>query len=233
MKSKAILLGLGLLSSTAFADGFNTQVGLEYLDADGLDVWGVQGSYFFETVDSNKGPWAEAAFLGRNSNLSLGYIDFDGSIDAVVLGAELFGDKNSNFYGALSYVDYDSDFGVSGDVISGELGYFFDDNWLVAVGTSDEDDAPITLRTKYLSNLGGGQFFNLEAAIDDESKDLSVSGDYYFTPQTSVGLQLSQAEGFDYGVKFEHFLTRNVGFNVTYTATDDENITGVGLTARF
>ena len=243
MKSKALLLTLGLMSSSVFAGDYNTEINFNYFDEDTADVMGVNGTYYFDSVKTSGTAWAESAFMGRNSNVAAAYFDFDNGVTAAGVAAEFFGDKNNNLYASIGYVSFDADpnviinfngnIDVDDNVVVGEIGYFFDDNWLVSVATSDADDAVVTLNTKYVAELGGGQFLNLEASIDDESEDLAVKGDYYFTAQTSVGLELSQAEGFDYGINFQHFFTESVGVQVSYTATDFENVTGIALTARF
>ncbi|TQV75174.1 putative porin [Aliikangiella marina] len=230
--SKAIVLGLGLASSAAFANDFNGEVGLVYADVEGLDVIQVTGTYYFDSVDLSNTAWAEAEFMGRNSNVSVQYTDFDSDVDAMGINLEFFGEGNNNLYGAIGFVSIDTPFG-SDDVVVGELGYFVDDNWLVSIQATDDSDNPIFLKTKYVGDLGDGQFFNVEASIDDEENDLEVSADYYFTNASSFGLQLSQAEGFDYGLNFKHFFNKQFALEVTYASTDFGDETGIGITARF
>ncbi len=232
MKTKAYLIGLSLLSGSVMADTYNTQVDLDYIDDDGFDIITLQGAYYFDNVSTSKTPWAEAAFVGRNSNISAHYFDFDGEADALGLGVELFGDKSNNLYGALSTTRVDA--GDEDDtILAGELGYFFSDNWLVSVATTDVDDAPIYLKTKYIGNLGGGKYFNVEASIDDEEHDLTVMGDYYWTPQSSVGLALSNEDGYDYGVRFQHFFSPAISARFSYESFDSGDAIAIGLTARF
>lgn len=230
--TKAIVLGLGLASSAAFANDYNVELGVSYADVDGFNVIGLSGSYYFENVDLANTAWAEAAFMGRNSNVSVEYIDFDGDADATGVAVEFFGQGNNNLYGSIGFVSVDTPFGGD-DVVVGEIGYFVDDNWLVSIQATDDSDSPIFLKTKYVADLGDGQFFNVEASIDDEDTDLTVAGDYYFSSASSVGLELSAAEGFDYGLNFKHFFDKQFALEVTYISSDAGDETGIGFTARF
>lgn len=234
MKSRALLVGLGLLSSSAFAGNYDVEVNVDYFDDDGVDIIGASGAFYFDQVNTRGTALGESAFMGRNSNVSLEYIDFDGDVTVTGAFAEFFGDENNNLYGRVGYLNADSDIGGSDDAIYGELGYFFADNWLVSIATTDSDGAdPVILATKYVAELGGGQFFNVEANYNDESEDFSVKGDYYFNPETSVGLQLSDNDNFEYGVSFQHFFTSRVAFGVSHESYEDGDVTGVSLTARF
>ncbi|WP_444997615.1 putative porin [Aliikangiella sp. IMCC44359] len=231
MKSKSLLIGLSLLSASVAASDYNLQLDVDYIDLDGGDVVSAQGTYYFDNVSTANTAWAEAAFMGRNNNVSLGYIDVDGDFSILHAAIEFFGDSNNNLYAQLNVVDSDQA-GVD-RAIGGEIGYFLAENWLVAVGTNDSDDAPIVLRTKYVGELGGGQFFNVEANIDDEEHDLTVMGDYYWTPQSSVGLALSNEDGYDYGVRFQHFFNPAISARFSYESFDSGDAIAIGLVARF
>lgn len=234
MKSRTLLIGLGLMSSSVFAGGYDVEVNVDYFDDDGVDVIGASGAFYFDQVNTSGTPLAESAFMGRNSNVSLEYIDFDGDVTVTGAFAEFFGDKNNNLYGRIGYINADADVGGSDNAIYGELGYFLSDNWLVSIATTDSDgEDPIILATKYVAKLGGGQFFNVEANYNDESEDFSIKGDYYFTPKTSVGLQLSDNDNFEYGLGLKHFINEQFAVGVNYESYDDGDVTGVSLTARF
>ncbi|MET1254068.1 putative porin [Aliikangiella maris] len=229
MKIKSLIVALGMFSGTVLADGYQWQVDGDYLTADDADAYMIQGRYHFDSVSINNTAWAEAAFTGRNSNVGLGYSDFDGDFSVTSVFGEYMGENN--LYASLGYAD--SDISGADSVITGEIGYFFAKNWLVAIGTDDSDASPVTLRTKYVGELSNNRFFNVEASYDDESEDLLVEGDYYWSPQSSVGLALSDAEGYDFGVRFQHFFNPSISLRLSYQALDGDDVTGIGFTARF
>ncbi|MGX5173229.1 putative porin [Aliikangiella sp. IMCC44653] len=233
MKKTALILGLAVLSGSVLADNYQSQVDLDLFDSEGNQVINLAGSYYFDSVSTNSTPWAEAAFTGRNSNVAASYTDFDGDASAIGIMGEFMGDASNNLYASIGAVNIKADGQGSETVLVGELGYFVAKNWLVSVQASDESSSPIFLKTKYVGELGGGQFFNVEASIDDADNDIHLAGDFYFNPQTSAGVSLSDAEGYDYGVNFQHFFSPSIALKVGYDSTDFGDTTSIGLTARF
>ena len=118
--------------------------------------------------------------------------------------------------------------------ISGEFGYLFAENWLVAITAQDEGFSDsLGVRTKYVAKLADGQFINLEASYDDASKDFIASGDYYWTAQSSVGVILSDTKGFDIGFQAQHFFTPSVALRVGYIVAEGDDVFSVGISGRF
>ncbi|TQV81053.1 putative porin [Aliikangiella coralliicola] len=234
MKAKSLIVGLGLLSCTAMADTYNAQVDIERLERDDVDTTRLSGTYYFEKVTTDNTAWVESAFMGRNSNVSVGYSDFSGGSDALSFAGEFFGKDGNNLYGAIEVIDVDPDIGESDTVLIGELGYFFDKNWLVSISAIDSDfEDSVSVNTKYVGALGGDRYFNVEATYNDESEDVTVIGDYYWSAQTGAGLILSDAEGFDYGLRFQHFFNNQVALKLSYWSADFDDTTGIAVTARF
>ncbi|WP_042144569.1 MULTISPECIES: hypothetical protein [unclassified Pseudoalteromonas] len=66
------------------------------------------------------------------------------------------------------------------------------------MGKSDIDDSPFTFRTKYMTQLTGDSFLNVELMTDDE---LDGVVDYYFPSQTSIGLGLTTRDTYDATIK--------------------------------
>ena len=231
MKLRTIALGLSLLSTSVLAQDYQTEVNADYLTVDSFNTIALSGAYYFDAVSTENTAWAEAAFMGRKNNVNLSYIDFDGDADQITLGGQFY---SNDIYAALSvnYIDIDG-FG-SDTVISGELGYFFSEDWLVAISGNDEDFSDtLGLRTKYVAKLDNNKFFNFEAAYSDASEDFTFIGDYYWTAKSSVGLTLSDQNGFDFGLQASHFFTPSVALNVTYRALENDDLVGVGITGRF
>ena len=231
MKFTKLALSLSLLSTSVFAQDYQTEINASYGQIDSIDILSLSGSYYFDAVNTKNTAWAEAAFMGQKSNLNLSYLDFDGDVDQLSFGGQYY---NNNVYAALNvnYVDIDG-FG-SDTSFSGELGYFFAEDWLVAISGNDEDFSDtLGIRTKYIATLGNGQFFNFEAAYSDASEDFTISGDYYWTEQSSIGLTLSDEDGYDFGVQASHFFTPSVALNVSYDAFENDDLISVGITGRF
>ena len=74
MKRSLFALGLAVMASSSFA--YNAQVdgGFSYFDhdSDWIDSNGqfdLQGTFYFEPVDTKNSPLNEAAFLGHNSHV--------------------------------------------------------------------------------------------------------------------------------------------------------------------
>lgn len=229
MKLKSLVAAIALVSSSAMASDYNVQADVDYIDYDGGDAFVLSGTYYFDQVNTANTALKESAFMGRNNNVGASYADFDGDINALSIFGEFYGDND--FYAQLSFTDIEVG-NNSDSVIGAEVGYFFEKNWLVAIGTTSSDaDDPIYLRTKYVNSLGGGQFLNFEATIDDEDY-WSIGGDYFWTPETSLGLEIDEIDETDATLKFQHFFSGNVALKVTH-AFGDFDQTMVGLTARF
>jgi len=231
MKLRTITLALSLLSTSVLAQDYQIQADIDYVKIDSSDTFVLNGTYYFDRVSTKNTAWAEAAFMGRKSNVNASYVNFDGDANGLNLGGELF---SNNFYGALnmSYIDVDG--GSSDTTFSGQFGYFFADDWLVAI-TGNEENFSDTLgiRTKYIATLGNDQFVNLEASYDDGSDNFGACADYYWTAQSSIGITLSDADDFDFGVQAQHFFTPAVALRVGYVARDGDDAFTIGLSGRF
>lgn len=232
MKLRTIALSLSLLLSTGVsAQNYQTEVNANYATVDSFNIISLSGAYYLNSVSTDNTAWAEAAFMGQGSNLNLSYTNFDGDVDQFSFGGEFYKD---NIFAALNinYIDVD---GFDSDtVITGELGYFFAENWLVAISGSDEDFSDsLGIRTKYIATLENGKFLNIEAAYSDASEDFAIATDYYWTAQSSIGLTLSDADGFDFGIQASHFFTSSIALNVSYSALESDDLIDIGIKGRF
>ena len=232
MKLRSIALGLTLLSTSVLAQDYQVQINGDYVDYDGRNTFSVRGTYHFDKVSTKDTAWAEAAFMGQKSNVKAAITDFDGDATSYLLGGEWFADNN--FYAALNMNYVDADGGYNDTTFTGEVGYFFADNWLVAI-TGNDDDFSDTLgiRTKYIHRLADSQFINFEAAYSDATDDFTVAGDFYWSPQSSVGLVLSDADEYRYGIRAQHFFTPAIALRLTFSDTKYDDIVSIGLTGRF
>ena len=231
MKKTALLLGLSLLSSTAIANTYNAQVDVDYLKIDNFDVIGVEGSYYVDHVTTKNTAWAEAAFMGKNNSVSVGYLDLNGDAYTLNLGGDYY---HNNIFVGLDVAYTDPDYGSSDTTISAELGYFFAKDWLVSISGADEDFSDsLELSTKYIATLADGKFINIEASYLNLDSDFTASADYYWTAKSSVGLDLSTEEGYNFGVNAQHFFTPAIAARVSYISLDNDDAFAIGVTGRF
>lgn len=167
------------------------------------DTWSIEHKYFLTPVSlNNNAPYAEAAFIGRNSNINAGYTytnyDFPGISDfsrsAWSLGGEYM-DQSHNYYGSLKWTEYN---GSDDRRVQGRIGYFVQPDWLVALDVRHTRPDGIGSYTEYgvstkkLLALDSGDFINIEARYMDirnqSESEYGVAADYYFGKTVSVGL---------------------------------------------
>lgn len=210
---KKLAMASALLSIVAFgataAHAYQTEVGasLGYIDPDHGSSgasYGLKGTYYLAPVQVRDSPLAEAAFLDRASNVSIG-VNFDDAdrSDELVYGVtgEYFV-PNSAFYlsGELSRSEVSQKGAGDSDttLFGAEVGYLLAPGLLVAAGLTGYDNkhhdgVDPTIRAKYVTKLpttgkeinveGGASFGDLDEyflGVDYYiDKTLSVGGDYY------------------------------------------------------
>jgi hypothetical protein len=240
MKKNLLLISFSLLSASIFAQPYHSEVSVEYANSDdSITTLSLQDSYYFDGVTIDNTAWAEAAFMGRNNSVSLDYTNYhykNSNIDSYSLN--LNGDYHYNniFIGAsILYIDTElNGFSADDTIVGAELGYFFDKNWLVSVNANNDDFSnSLTINTKYIATLSEQSFINLEASLNNESNDLLAAADYYWSPQSSVGLVLSTDSNLNAGLRGQHFFTPTVSAQINYFSYDYDDIYSVGLTGRF
>jgi len=231
MKKSTLLLGLSLLSSSVLANTYNNQVDFNYLNVDDFNVINLEGTHYFDSVTSNNTAWAEAAFMGRNNSVTAGYTNFDSDAYSLALGGDYY--HENIFVGVdFSFVDVDNSANEKNLVV--ELGYFFAENWLVSVSGSDAGlSNSLALNTKYIATLSDGAFLNFEASYLNDHDDFTATADYYWTARSSVGLNLSTEDGYDFGVRAQHFFSPTTSVRIEYIALDNDDAVSVGITGRF
>jgi hypothetical protein len=240
MKKNLLLVSLSLLSTSIIAQPYQTEVSFGYTDSDdNINSLGMQGSYYFDGVTTDNKAWAEAAFMGRNNSASLNYLNYDvenSSIDSYSLTVSGDYYHNNIFIGAsIFYINTElGGFSADDTNFGAELGYFFDKNWLVSVAANNEDFSnSFTINTKYIATLADQSFINLEASLNNESNDLLAAADYYWSPQSSVGLVLSTDSNLNAGLRAQHFFTPTVSAQISYFSYDYGDTYSLGLTGRF
>lgn len=237
---KKTTLAIAVASSFAFAgmaqaQDHQVEVGASYLDMDGDEtILGLDATYYLEQVRTSGKPLAESAFLGRNSNVSLSFSNYDeADVNGFALGGEFWFD---DFYVAAGYDDVDGN-----SDISARLGYMLQDGALVYVGIDDEelvDENTYILGAKYVANLGGN-FVNLEGELltNDGDNAISLAADYFVNHEMSIGLRVEESDesGVDttWGVGARYFFMPNMSAELEYKTQDSANTIGLRLAARF
>ena len=220
------------------AQDYQMEAGLSYADFDQAgasdSAIGLDFTYHIETVSTDGRPLAEAAFLGRNSNVSANYITVDeADVDSFGLGIEYWFD---DIYTSAEYTDFDGD--AEYEV---RLGYMLDDGFLVSLGLADGDevvDSTISIAAKYVAEMGAN-FVNLEAeyAVTDDVNVINLSADYFFTREFSAGLRISESDidGLDteFGIGARYFFAPTMSVELEYTTQDEDDTIGLRVAARF
>ena len=268
MKKLAIASALlAALAVTGTAHAYQAEVNAGYENTDiedvgDLDTLFINGKYYLNGVQVKNAPLAEAAFLGKASNIGLGYAnasgDGDEDIDVLGINGEFY-IPNSQFYvsGAVNQVDFGDEDNTGYSV---EVGYLPIDGLLLAVGAADEnvdpvqvanygfmtnianattvgEDTAVSLRAKYVTQIGN-HFTNFEGVtyFGDET-NYRLGADLYIDPTLSVGVSFADTTADDsdtiFGVRAQKFFTPAVAVGVNYSTTDDIDAFGINGTFRF
>lgn len=203
----------------------------------------VSGTYFFDRVATSGHPLAEAAFLQRASNMSLGYqtVD-DADSDTIGIEGEFYFDQ---LYLRGGYSSQDNG-GFDTDTLSARVGWVLSEGFRIAGGIDRVDpdggntSNDLVVEAKYVAKLAGGAAFNLEgsATFLDEADDevIALGGDYYFNPALSVGAGISLADNDDnWNLRARYFITPVIAGQLEYfTLSDgDDNAFRLSLALRF
>jgi hypothetical protein len=255
MKKLAIASALlSALAVTGTAHAYQAEVGgsYNYLDPDhgnSVNKFGVDGTYYFNPVQTRNAPLAEAAFLNRASN-----------VDAHVNYGDNSGTKDTQYGVGVEYFVPNSDFYLSGDVgrqereidkinydqkvttYAAEVGYLPAPGLLLALGVkgydekNGKDGADPTVRAKYVTQVGGNDI-NLEAyGAFGDLDEYRVKGDYYLDKTLSVGADYYNNDLTDkdeWGINAKKFLNQQVSVEGRIGFGDNDKNYGVRAAYRF
>lgn len=242
LKNLSTAIAFTLCSTAAMANTYQGEVGLlaGQIDSDigDADIVGINGEYFFDAVDTNNKPLAEAAFLQEAGGVHAIYTetDFDGaklksggiSID------HYFGD--SIFYAGVGALAVDAD-GEKDDTWTVTAGVTPLAGWLLTTTYIDAVDYEFNLSSKYVTQLGGDTAINFElgyaVGADDEDDTISAALDYYFTRNLSLGAFTSSAEETATGVRGRYFFNEKISAEASYQTEDDVDTVLLGVAFRF
>ncbi|MEE9903672.1 MAG: putative porin [Acinetobacter haemolyticus] len=106
-----------------------------------------------------------------------------------------------------------------------------------AIVSGEEDDTAVSLRAKYVTQLGG-YYTNFEAQsyFGDETT-YRLAADLYLDPTLSVGVSIADSTADDsdsiFSIRAQKFFTPQVAVGVGYTTIDGANSYGINGTFRF
>lgn len=255
MKKLAIASALlSVFAVTGTAHAYQAEVGgsYTYVDPDHADSdnqFGVDGTYYFNPVQTRNAPLNEAAFLDRASN-----------VNAHVNYANNDNVKNTQYGAGVEYFVPNSDFYLSGDIgrnetkydgfsdkykvttYGAEVGYLPAPGLLLAAGLKGYDvkdgdsGTDPTVRAKYVTQVGGNDI-NLEAyGAFGDLDEYGVKGDYYLDKTLSVGVDyynndLSKQD--EWGFSAKKFFSQQVSLEGRIGLGDDYNTYGIRGAYRF
>jgi hypothetical protein len=244
MKAKNILVMSALLASgfaVAESYEFELKAHTSRHDFDGASskiyVYGLGGAYYFNAVTTANVPLAEAAFLGKNSNVYADASRFSASgqhLNAYQVGAEFYIPENFLYVNA----------GVT--KIKGQN--FSDSDWYTSAGITPIDGLLIStiyshdagydanLSVKYVTAIGGSQFINVQASVADEDEGAikMIGGDFYVNNSLSFGGAISQQQSENtFTLRARNFFTEEISGEISFEDAPDENSIRVGASVRF
>ena len=257
---KKLVIASALLSAlavTGTANAYQAEVGASagLIDPDNgssSGSFGVDGTYYFNPVQTRNAPLAEAAFLDRASNVNAKYKYDEVGDDEVHnygVGAEYFV-PNSDFYLSGNVGRQDVKFKNGSDydttLYSAEVGYLPAPGLLIAAGlkgydNDNKDGVDPTLRAKYVTTLSNGKDINLEAgAAFGDLDEYNLAADYFIDKTLSLGADYYSNDLNDnneFGINARKFFTPQVslegrvGFGEV--GNNDYNKFGVAAKYRF
>lgn len=233
-------LAIGLCAG-AMASDFNVEVGGQYIDFDASSAYGADISVFFQPVSIEQGPFAEAGFLNRASNISAAYLrEKDGDFNVYGIGGEFYFD---DFYLAISYGRITN--GSSLNNYGVRVGYMLAENTRAHIGFERTDLGffgdldTYSIGVKHVVSLSADTAVNLEGAIgiaDNGSNDFfyDFRADYYLSRSFGLGARFSGVESDnEWGLGARYFFTPRFSAGAEYSRASGDDTIALRLAARF
>ena len=259
MKKLAIASALlSAIAETGTAHAYQAEVGGSYTytdwdDFDSTNNFGVDGTYYFNPVQTRNAPLAEAAFLNRASN-----------VNAKIDYASNSGVKNSEYGAGVEYFVPNSDFYLSGRLgrtelevdntpvdrkvttYGAEVGYLPAPGLLIAAGLKGYDNdyndgVDPTLRAKYVTSLSNGKDINLEAGAGfGDLDEYNLAADYFIDKTLSLGVDYyskdrDYGDTNEFGINARKFFTPQVSLEgrVGFGEDGNNDYNKFGLAAKY
>lgn len=230
-----VLIPVLLFSAMAHSQTYQYELNLgggELFDEDGFRKF--SANFYLSPVSVEGLPLAEAGFLTRSDRIFYNYQHlplYRRSFESLSPTLESFDNEIHDigfegYYNKL-YVSPAYRRNSHGDnEASVEIGYISDNNWLISARHSD-DKSLRYFRFKSVSELGNGNYLNLEfSSFDDDAlggnNQTTALVDYYIDQTLSIGARLRYTNdallgnGGDlgYGIRINKFITENTHIGV-------------------
>lgn len=235
---KKIAIATALIASLGTAHAYQAEINASYENTDidhtdGVDTFGISGKYYLNSVQTNNGPLAEAAFLSKSSNIGLAYANanldesgYDLETDTIGINGEFF-IPNTQFYvsGSLNRaeVTVEEDFFEASDDNTGyaiEAGYLPINGLLLAVGVSKENiDAHQVGKKGFINSYSAATALADDTALTLRAKYVTQIGNHF------TNFEASTAFGDDtaYGVAADLYIDPTLSVGVTINDADIED----------
>lgn len=235
---KQIALAAALAATFGTANAYQAEINASYENTDidyseGVDTYSIGGKYYLNGVQHKNGPLAEAAFLGKASNIGLAYAnagtDEDGyelEIDSIGINGEFF-IPNTQFYvaGSLnrSEITVETDFGKYSDDNTGyaiEAGYLPINGLLLAAGIAKENVAAHQVgKNGFINTYSTASAVADDTAVTLRAKYVTQIGNHYTNFEASSAFGDETA----YGVAADLYIdpTLSVGLAINDATLDD------------
>lgn len=246
MKFKLLFAALSVaVSGFTIADTYQAEAGANASrwETDGfnssLNNYEANGKYYFNLVKTDNLPLAEAAYLGKNSNAflaasrSYGHGVFAGG-KAYSGGVEVYIPENFLYIKVEGIHErYEGDSDTSALTTIGLTPF---DGLRVTTSWNSDESYHANLDAKYVTDLGNGQYINVEATLADTDFGTykAIGGDYYFDNTFSVGAEVGDDEaGTNYLVRTRKFFTEQFSGDLAYVDNYFGNTVALGVNYRF
>lgn len=249
MKLKIIVAACVLVSSgVVMADPYQVELGgkvYRFKDDDNFGsndkfhVYEADGAYYFNQVSTENVPLAEAAYLGKNTNIfaRLSHVPEQNgapSLNTTIVGGELY-IPESFLYVQAGVARTTSDHYTDNDWFT-SVGITPIDGLLISTSYSHDAGYDANLHGKYVTAIGNDQYINVEAEVtdDDDGTIKAIGGDFYFDKTFSVGAAVqSQHSDNAYTIRTRKFFTEKFSGELSYTDYPEGNMIMGGLSVRF
>lgn len=219
----AIIAATGLVTAPfALSSTYQSEISVAYSDinpdAKSTDAYeaGIEGKYYFSLVDTTQHPLAEAAFMGKVSNIYVSAATkewksdaFRSDIYAREIGIDFYV-PNSIFYFGAGVGESKNQTKFAADPVNGSgevrFGMPWQSEWFVKAGVSPIDgllvwsefvkDVDVSeqwnINGKYVMALAGERALNIEAGYENSDEYFPAetwrgAADFYFDRHLSVG----------------------------------------------
>lgn len=245
---KKLALAALIMSTMGAAHAYQTEVGADYTyydvdKGDAVNLFGVDGTYYFNPVKDNNAPLAEAAFMNKASNVGVRVAGDDADNNTVEYGINgEYYVPNTDFYlsANVSRLETDDD---HANRFGAEVGYFPAPNLLIAAGLTgtkvdgDRNTDP-SIRAKYVTRVGDNDW-NFEAGgVFGDYDRYNIGADYYVDNTFSLGAEyvnqdLGAGDYDTFTVKARKFINQQTSIEGNIGFGDDTNTFGLRGTYRF